>query len=196
MATRKKTAAKKVTSKGRETNRQKVFVERYTTHWNGARAAREAGYSSKTAKEMAYENLTKPHIRVAIEAKLKEKAMTSDEVLARLAEIGRGTLDTFLVVGDDGFAALDFSGDAQDQVHLIKKIRSKRTRRAGTDEKGKPFPWEDENVEIELHDPQRALELLGKHHKLFNDKLEVEHRLDVEGLDDVLELVYGNKDKD
>ena len=190
-ATKKK---KKTSADRRETNKQKVFVQRYTTHWNGARAAREAGYSGKTARQMARENLTKPYIRAQIQSKLKEMAMDSDEVLARLAEIARGSVDTFVVVNDDGFAALDFSGDANESMHLIKKIKSKRTRRAGTDEKGKPFPWEDENVEIEIHDPQRALELLGKYHKLFNDKLEVEHTLNVENLKEVMDRVYGNAD--
>tara|TARA_X000000950_G_scaffold1680_1_gene1828 strand:+ start:15534 stop:15926 length:393 start_codon:yes stop_codon:yes gene_type:complete len=40
---------------------------------NGAEAARRAGYSEHTAKEIAYENLTKPHIKDAIEAKRTEQ---------------------------------------------------------------------------------------------------------------------------
>ena len=40
---------------------------------NGAEAARRAGYSEHPAKEIAYENLTKPHIKDAIEAKRTEQ---------------------------------------------------------------------------------------------------------------------------
>ncbi len=40
---------------------------------SGAEAARRAGYSENTAKEIAYENLTKPHIKDAIEAKRTEQ---------------------------------------------------------------------------------------------------------------------------
>ena len=40
---------------------------------NGAEAARRAGYSEHTAKEIAYENLTKLHIQEALEAKRTEQ---------------------------------------------------------------------------------------------------------------------------
>jgi len=44
------------------TEKEKAFCWRYVVLRNGAKAAREAGYSENTAKETAYENLTKPHI--------------------------------------------------------------------------------------------------------------------------------------
>ena len=40
---------------------------------NGAEAARRAGYSEHTAKEIAHENLTKPHVQEALEAKRTEQ---------------------------------------------------------------------------------------------------------------------------
>lgn len=169
MPTKKKPAAKKKAAPNRETNKQKVFVERYTMHWNAARAAREAGYSSKTAYQIASENLRKPHIRAAIAEKLKDITMSADEVLARQSEIARGSLDHFVTVNEDGFAVLDFSGDANEKLHLLKRIKTKRTRR--TTGKGENAEgWEDENIEIELHDPQRALEALGKYHNLYTEK--------------------------
>lgn len=45
------------------TPKQRVFCEEYVIDYNGTRAAIKAGYSEKTAKEMAYENLTKPHLK-------------------------------------------------------------------------------------------------------------------------------------
>lgn len=44
------------------TTRQYKFVEAYAFLGNGARAARVAGYSHRTARQTAYENLTKPYI--------------------------------------------------------------------------------------------------------------------------------------
>jgi len=45
------------------TEKERIFCHQYIIDWNGARAARSAGYSQKTAKETGYENLTKPHIK-------------------------------------------------------------------------------------------------------------------------------------
>lgn len=50
------------------TRKQRRFCHAHVKHGNGARAAREAGYSHRTAREMAHENLTKPHIADYIEA--------------------------------------------------------------------------------------------------------------------------------
>ncbi|HMG92367.1 MAG TPA: terminase small subunit, partial [Chryseolinea sp.] len=48
------------------TGKQKRFCEEYIFDFNGARAARAAGYSEDTAKEIASENLTKPNIQAYI----------------------------------------------------------------------------------------------------------------------------------
>lgn len=53
---------KKTASNAVLTHKQERFVQRYVVHGNGALAAREAGYSAHTAKEVACENLTKPHV--------------------------------------------------------------------------------------------------------------------------------------
>lgn len=51
---------------------------------------------------------------------------------------------------------------------MIKKVRSRRTRRiAGKGPTAET--WEDEVVEVELHDAQAALAILAKHYKLFDE---------------------------
>ena len=54
------------------TDRQERFVVEYLGCANGAEAARRAGYSEHTAREMACENLTKPNIKSAIDRKRSE----------------------------------------------------------------------------------------------------------------------------
>lgn len=44
------------------TPKQERFCQEYVNCMNGTEAAIKSGYSAKTAKEMAMENLTKPHI--------------------------------------------------------------------------------------------------------------------------------------
>lgn len=56
------------------TAKQDRFVAEYLIDGNGARAAREAGYSEKTARQIATENLSKPDIQAAIAAKQQEMA--------------------------------------------------------------------------------------------------------------------------
>ena len=54
------------------TARQARFVAEYCALGNGSEAARRAGYSHRTAREMASENLTKPAIQAAIVARRAE----------------------------------------------------------------------------------------------------------------------------
>jgi phage terminase small subunit len=142
-------------AKRKLTNKQKVFIDEYLICFNGAQAARNAGYSKKTIYAISYENLRKPEIREEIDRRMAEIHMSSAEVLA-----------------EDGFIYFDFSHpDAINNLHLIKKIETKRTRRVeGKGEEAET--WEDEWVKVELNDPQRALEMLGKYHKLFVDRKE------------------------
>ena len=144
-------------------SKEQAFVECYLRCWNGAQAARDAGYSEKTAKEQASRMLTKANIQEAIVARLAELKMSADEVLTRLAEQARGSLAPFLVtdlLGD--LKRFDLGDDKP--LHLLKKASvTKRTYKDTT----------EETVAIELYDAQAALNLLGKHHKLFTDVTEV-----------------------
>lgn len=50
------------------TDMQEVFVREYMTDWNGTKAAIRAGYSPKSASEIAYQLLQKTPVRDAIQA--------------------------------------------------------------------------------------------------------------------------------
>ena len=60
------------------TDRQERFVLEYLACANGAEAARRAGYSEHTARQMANENLSKPDIKAAITQK-REQIMSETE---------------------------------------------------------------------------------------------------------------------
>lgn len=68
---------------------------------NGADAARRAGYSKKTARQIASENLSKPDIRAAVDAILTEQLMPKTEVLARLAAQAAGDMGDFVRVDEE-----------------------------------------------------------------------------------------------
>ena len=62
--------------------KQQAFCEEYLVDLNATQAAIRAGYSEKTAKEMGYENLTKPHIAELI-TNLKAKRSAKTELNAQ-----------------------------------------------------------------------------------------------------------------
>ena len=176
--------------------KHRAFVEEYLQCWSAAGAYRRIYPTVK--KNSAWSNgsrlLRKAEVREEIEKRLKSKRMSANEVLARLSDQAKASLEPFIRVDKDGFASFDFSSEeARMNLSIIKKIKSKRSRRwEGKGEDAEE--WEDEQVEVEVVDAQSALEKLGKHHKLFNDRMEVTHTLDVDGLDKIMEKVYGKRD--
>lgn len=61
MAAKRQTKSEDTTS--RLTEKQKIFCREYIYDWNATRAAKAAGYSEDTARQIASENLSKPVIQ-------------------------------------------------------------------------------------------------------------------------------------
>lgn len=66
------------------TEKQKAFADYYIKSLNAKESAIKAGYSEKTASEMGYENLNKPHIKNYIDERLGE---ASSSRIATIKEI-------------------------------------------------------------------------------------------------------------
>ena len=101
----------------RLTMKQRLFIDFYlgTAKFNAAEAARLAGYSLKTAKQMGYENLTKPRLVREIERRLDLMGLTTQEITARLSSMARGEAPTKTVVkGDETTATYDEKGALED----------------------------------------------------------------------------------
>jgi len=56
------------------TPQQKRFADAYLVHLNGTRAAREAGYSVKSADKIAWKLLRVPQVRVYLDRKMEVEA--------------------------------------------------------------------------------------------------------------------------
>lgn len=98
-----------------------------------------------------------------------------------MAQWGRGTLAPFLVHRPDGRVEVDLStATAQDNLHLIKKVRQwkRRIRREVKsvdvdDGVSVGTVYEQEHIirtEIEIQDPQAAVDKLAKVHGLYRDE--------------------------
>ena len=156
--------------------KQKAFVEAYfNNQMNATEAYLSLHPKSSRAAARAHGSLmvTNGNIYAEIERRLSEQVMSANEVLKRLSDMSRANMLPFIRITDEGFTYFDFSHpDAKNYFHLIKKIKTKRTRRLeGKGENAEV--WEDEWVEVELHDAQSALEKIGKYHHLFKDEVDL-----------------------
>ncbi len=132
------------------TDKEAVFIEEYLQRWNATEAARRAGYAHPMQESNVV--LQRPRVREIIQQRLREKAMGADEVLARLDDIARGDIAEFITPSGRGFRIDIKKGFEAGKSYLVKKLSKNR-----------------KGTEIELYDAMKALELLGKNHKLFTD---------------------------
>lgn len=144
------------------TAKQRAFCREYLVDLNATQAAIRAGYSENSATEIGFENLSKPHIHREVQRMMNERAerveVTADMVLREL--IGIATVD--LSEAFDEFGALKPIKDIPKNVR--KAIAGIETLQigdgAGTVKK------------VRFWDKNKSLEMLGRHLKLFVDKVE------------------------
>jgi len=125
---------------------------------NATKAATGAGYSKRSAASLGSKTCANPAVRAAISERLDELAMTSKEVLGRLAEQGRALYADFIdEAGIVDLKALKAAG----LMRLVKKISGAKA----------------ESRVVEFYDSQSALVWVGKHHRLFTEKVEADVKL-------------------
>lgn len=151
------------------TNKQQTFVEHYLQCWNATEAARLAGYAEKTANREGSRLLSNVDISAAIVARLVDLKAGADEVIKRLTDHARGSMEDFLLIDDAGTGSIDLrQAKTRGQLHLIKKFKS--TRRT------LPEGVTETTNELELYDAQTALGQLGRAHALFAEKMILDWR--------------------
>ena len=133
--------------------KQQAFADEYIKDFNATKAAIRAGYSERSAYSQGQRLLKNDEIHDYVQSRLDEIAMSANEVLIRLAEQARGEHGQYITT--KGF--IDVEQLVNDgKAYLIKAI--------------KPGAHGDT---YEFYDSQNALALLGKHHGLFTDKMDV-----------------------
>ena len=134
------------------TNKQFLFCEHYIqTNGNGTLSSKRAGFKGANDNIHAVNAarlLRNPKIRAYLADRYKEFAMTSDEVLMRLANIARASLTDYC----DESGTIDWKRVHKDG-YALKSIKK--------------------GSKLEFESKLRALELIGKNQSMFTDKLEV-----------------------
>jgi len=164
--------------KGKSLNRrQKIFSQEYLVDLNATQAAIRAGYSTKRAAEIGYENLRKPQIQAAIKEAMSERSkrteITQDMVVRELALIGFADMADFVKIDESGMIqALPLDTLAEGKSRIIKKVREKRVIKS-TAEGDQVL---DATYEFELCDKVKSLENLGRHLGMFVEKREIDFK--------------------
>ena len=153
------------------TPKQMRFVDEYLVDFNATQAAIRAGYKAKTAHVIGAENLRKPKIAEEIARRQKDlqkrTEVSQDRVVKELARIAFANIADYLHVEtqtrtkDDGTEVTyqtvmfnetqELSADQRAALAVVKQSVN--------------------GFELKLHDKIKALELLGRHIGMFNDKL-------------------------
>ena len=154
------------------TPKQARFVDEYLIDLNATQAAIRAGYSEKTSRQIGEQNLTKLVIKEAIAERMKAREqrteITQDRVLKELARLA------FL----DIRKAFDESGNLK---HI--KDLDDETAAAIAGMEVSEINKGDEQIgnlkKIKLSDKKGALELIGRHLRMWNDKLDLNANINV-----------------
>ena len=109
------------------TEKQKRFADEYIRSGNATQAAIKAGYSKKTAKIVASQNLTKLNVKSYIDDRMKviedNRIMTAKEAVELLTGIGRGEVkETVVVASPMGVETVEKEADLKTRISAIKEI--------------------------------------------------------------------------
>ena len=145
------------------TEKQQRFVDEYLIDLNATQAAIRAGYSAKTANEQGSRLLANVKIQQAISEKMAERSkrtgINQDRVIIELARIAFVKMTD--IVDSDGEIRSDAS---EDDLACIESVKYKSSE----SETGSSV-----EREVKIASKLKALELLGKHLGMWNDKLDV-----------------------
>jgi len=152
-----------------------AFIDEYLVCNNATQAYKIVHPKSSydAARVNACRLLSKVAVKEEVRKRMKEHAMPAHEVLKRLTDYAGASLYPFIKIeGKKAYIDLNNS-EAQKHLYLIKDL--KQSEKESYNEKSGQSTSEHW-VEIKLHDALKALELLGKYHALFTEKVETTER--------------------
>jgi phage terminase small subunit len=143
--------------------KQRRFVDEYLIDLNATQAAVRAGYSAKTADVQGSRMLGNVKVQQAIAEQMAERSkrtgINQDRVVLELAKIALVKMTD--IVDDEGRIRSDA---AEDDLACIESVKYKSSE----SDTGSSV-----EREVKVASKLKALELLGKHLGMWNDKLDV-----------------------
>ena len=147
-----------------EKSKQDVFVEEYLIDLNATQAAIRAGYSVRTAEQQGSRLLSNVKVQTKIAKAMAERSrrtgVNQDRVVLELARLG--FVNPAEVIDVETGEVLPTA--TEDDLACIQSVKVKTTT------KGKSVI---EEREVRFYNKARALEKLGQHLGMWNDKIDV-----------------------
>lgn len=145
------------------TEKQQRFIDEYLIDLNATQSAIRAGYSVKTANEQGARLLAKVSVQTEISKKMAERSrrtgVNQDRVVLELAKLA------FVKMTDIVDSQGEIKAEAkEDDLACIESVKYKKSE-SGT--------GSSVEREVKISPKLKALELLGKHLGMWNDKLDV-----------------------
>lgn len=145
------------------TEKQQRFIDEYLIDLNATQSAIRAGYSVKTANEQGARLLAKVSVQTEISKKMAERSrrtgVNQDRVVLELAKLA------FVKMTDIVDCQGEIKAEAkEDDLACIESVKYKKSE----SETGSSV-----EREVKISPKLKALELLGKHLGMWNDKLDV-----------------------
>lgn len=154
------------------TPKQIRFVDEWLIDFNGKQAAIRAGYSAKTAEAAAARLLRNVKVQAEISRRQKDlqrrTEVTQERVVVELARVAFADATDYVQVE----TRIINRGKVKVPIELAVH---KETAELSADQRAAIASIKQgaNGVEIKLHDKIKALELLGRHIGMFNDKLDI-----------------------
>lgn len=158
------------------TDQQRAFVIEYITDWNGTQAAIRAGYSEKTASQIAYQLLQKTSVQDYLEEAKKEvlarAGIRTEAILLELAKIGFSSQRHLLQVDQDGNVHLRPGSEIPDSTwDAVKSITAIDNESESESESPNGATRHSRSrqrtVSVVMHDKRAALVDLGRYVGVF-----------------------------
>lgn len=146
------------------TGKQERFVEEYLVDLNATQAAIRAGYSEKTASQIAYQQLQKTSVIEALNARRDDIAsvngITPERVLAEYAKIGFSDLRKVLTSEGNLIDPQDWDDETAGAISGLEVV-------ARHNDDDKPVEYVHK---FKLWDKKGALDSMAKYFEMFDGK--------------------------
>ncbi|MBV5329752.1 MAG: terminase small subunit [Chlorobium sp.] len=144
------------------TNKERIFCHQYIIDWNGSRAARAAGYSEKSCRQIADQNMSKLHIQQYIgfiKNNIEQEAGISKLMVVN--ELKKIVFTSIAHMHNTWIERKEFNELSDEQKASIESIESKIQKKYNGD-KDDPQIVDVEFVKIKLFSKVHATEQLNK----------------------------------
>lgn len=156
--------------KDKLTDKQKAFILEYLVDLNATKAAIRAGYSETSARQTAHDTLNNPVVAAEVQRHMDARAervgVNSETVLRELLKIAMTDVRKLYSESGSLLPPQEWPDDVAKSVSAVD-----------IEDLYEGYGEEREQIghtkKVKLWDKTKALELLGRHLKLFTDKIEV-----------------------